>query len=71
MLSDMSNRHLSVTQLARCSGLARPDVESFLQMLAERHLLVEREAPAIGSPIPAALAAWLRRARAAGGFFYR
>jgi len=44
MLSDMSQRHVTLAQLVTTSGLARHDVTAFLSLLALRGALVEREA---------------------------
>jgi len=67
MLSDMSHRHMSFAQLVECSGVRRHEVRSFLEMLEARHLIDERECPAVdslfGSLRP--LGGWLRRALAA------
>ena len=67
MLSDMSHRHMSVTQLAECSGIRRHEVRAFLEMLDARELIAERDAAVpdslFGSLRP--LGGWLRRALAA------
>ncbi len=67
MLSDMSHRHMSLEQLVECSGVRRHEVRSFLEMLASRDLIAEREGPIadslFGSLRP--LGGWLRRALAA------
>jgi len=64
MLSDMSQRHVSVAQLVEASGLRRSEVQHFLDMLGAEHLLSERERAApdslFGSLRP--LGGWLRRA---------
>ena len=64
MLSDLSHRHMTLPQLVECSGTRRRDVRSFLDMLASRQLLVQRDAPVVdslfGSLRP--LGGWLRRA---------
>ena len=64
MLSDMSQRHVSVAQLVEASGLRRSEVQQFLDMLGAEHLLSERERAApsslFGSLRP--LGGWLRRA---------
>jgi hypothetical protein len=68
MLSDMSHRYVTLQQLVASSGTQRGEVRSFLQMLGERGLLCEREAPAaslLGSLRP--LGGWLRRAFNGGG----
>jgi hypothetical protein len=59
MLSDMSHRFVTVQQLMAGSGASRLEVRMFLQMLAERGLLAEREAER--NPV-ASLGSWLRRA---------
>lgn len=68
MLSDMSNRHMSLAQLTECSGVGRREARAFLDMLNARQLLAEREAAAndsvFGSLRP--LGGWLRRAMTAG-----
>jgi hypothetical protein len=43
MLSDMSHRYMSVQQLVLSSGATKVEVRMFMQMLAERGLLRERE----------------------------
>jgi hypothetical protein len=43
MLSDMSHRYMSVQQLVLSSGATKLEVRMFMQMLAERGLLRERE----------------------------
>lgn len=58
MLSDMSHRFVTVQQLMAGSGASRLEVRLFLQMLAERGLLAEREA----EPSSAGFGSWLRRA---------
>ena len=58
MLSDLSQRYLSVQQLSAASGATRLEVRAFVQMLADRGLLAEREAAeAEGS----AIGRWWRR----------
>ncbi|MBA2722203.1 MAG: hypothetical protein H0W48_07550 [Methylibium sp.] len=62
MLHQMSQRYVSVPQLMHESGLARSAVVQFLESLAERALLVDREHGApesmFGNLRPIA---WLRR----------
>lgn len=58
MLSDLSQRHLSVQQLVNSSGLTRLEVRAFLNLLGERGLLSERDMPRIGR---GAFGRWLRR----------
>jgi hypothetical protein len=65
MLSDMSHRFVTVPQLADTSGLKRHDVRHFLEGLAHRNLLQERESietsdSQFWSLRP--LGGWLRRA---------
>jgi hypothetical protein len=59
MLSDMSHRFVTVQQLMAGSGASRLEVRMFLQMLAERGLLAEREADREPG---SSLGGWLRRA---------
>jgi len=67
MLSDMSHRHMTLAQLAECSGIRRHEVRSFIDMLEARGLIAQREATSpdslFGSLRP--LGGWLRRALAA------
>lgn len=58
MLSDLSQRYLSVQQLMVASGASRLEVRAFLQMLSERGLLAERDASLSSGT---ALGRWLRR----------
>ncbi len=58
MLHDLDQRHATVEQLMASSGAGRLEVRLFLQMLAERGLLAERDAQGNGL---AALGGWLRR----------
>jgi hypothetical protein len=44
MLSNMSHRHMTLAQLAQCSGVRRQQVREFIAMLDERKLVDEREA---------------------------
>ncbi|WP_298830080.1 hypothetical protein [uncultured Piscinibacter sp.] len=62
MLSDMSQRHVTLAELCAHSGLARQQVTAFLGMLAGRGLVVERDVPrlAFSSPLRP-LGEWLRR----------
>jgi hypothetical protein len=68
ILSDMSQRHMTLAQLARGSGIRRQKVRVFLDMLDAKTLISEREAPAhrtlFGSLRP--LGGWIRRAIASG-----
>ena len=64
MLSDMSHRYVTVQQLMASSGSTRMEVRLFLQTLAERGLLREREVigeddSLFGSLLPLG---WIRRA---------
>ncbi|CAM5796148.1 hypothetical protein [Rhizobacter fulvus] len=67
MLSDMSHRHMTLAQLAECSGIRRHEVRAFLEMLEGRDLIATRDAlvpdSLFGSLRP--LGGWLRRALAA------
>ena len=65
MLSDMSQRHVTLAQLITTSGLARHAVAEFLALLALRGSLVERESGKATSRFGSLRAlAWLRRIRA-------
>jgi hypothetical protein len=64
MLSDLSHRFMSLSQLADASSLRRSEVRGFIDMLEARGLLLERE-----SLVPESLfwslrplGGWLRRA---------
>ena len=64
MLSDLSHRFMSLSQLADASSLRRSEVRGFIDMLEARSLLIERE-----SLVPESLfwslrplGGWLRRA---------
>ena len=63
MLSDMSHRHVTLTQLAESSGIRRQEVRVFIEMLDAQGLIAEREAATpdslFGSLRP--LGGWLRR----------
>lgn len=59
MLSDMSHRFVSVQQLMASSGASRLEARTFVQMLADRGLLTEREAEGTAF---LRLGHWLRRA---------
>ena len=48
MLNDMSHRHMSVAQLAACSGVRRKDVQHFIDLLDGRGLLSERDSVRVG-----------------------
>ena len=64
MLSEMSQRHMSVAQLAASSGVRRKDVQQFIDMLDGRGLLTERDLFASDSVFDSLrpLGGWLRRA---------
>ncbi len=64
MLSDMSHRYMSLAQLTSISGLRRPEVQQFLDMLDARSLLTDRDLTAPDSLIMETLrplGGWLRR----------
>ena len=64
MLSDMSHRYMSVTQLMNSSGLGRNEVRAFLDMLQSRELLRDREVIAAPDSIFDTLApigGWIHR----------
>lgn len=67
MLSNMSHRHMTLAQLAECSGIRRHEVRTFIDMLESRDLIAMRELPVVdslfGSLRP--LGGWLRRALSA------
>jgi hypothetical protein len=66
MLSDMSHRHMTLAQLAECSGIRRHEVRAFLDMLETRQLIAQRESAADDSLFSLRpLGGWLRRALAA------
>ena len=69
MLSDLSHRFMTVQQLVRVSGLRKPEVQQFIELLDGRGLLLEQE---VGNPDTTApdsrlaetlrpLGGWLRR----------
>jgi hypothetical protein len=64
MLTDMSHRHMTVAQLAACSGIRRKDVQQFIDMLDGRGLLSERDLFASDSVFDSLrpLGGWIRRA---------
>ena len=43
LLSDMSQRHLTLAQLVDASGLRRLEVQNFVEMLLARGLITERD----------------------------
>lgn len=59
MLSDLSHRWMSLTQLIAASGSSRTEVRGFLTMLSGRGLLVEREAEP--QTLVDSLGEWFRR----------
>ena len=62
LLSDMSQRFLGLRELCERSGLPRHEVRSFLELLAERGLLITRDAPRPGRLLTMRpLRDWLRR----------
>lgn len=64
MLSEMSQRHMSLTQLVGASGVRRQEVRQFIEMLDARGMVSERDSlvpdSLFGSLRP--LGGWLRRA---------
>lgn len=62
MLSDMSQRHVTLRHLCKRSGLARQEVSDFLGMLVGRGIAMEREAARVRLLSHLSLGAWLRRA---------
>ncbi|MDP3820323.1 MAG: hypothetical protein Q8R33_02505 [Burkholderiales bacterium] len=64
MLSDMSHRHMSLTQLVGASGIRRQEVRQFIEMLDARGMILQRDSTVpdslFGSLRP--LGGWLRRA---------
>lgn len=62
MLSDMSQRHVSLAQLAARSGLPRQDVTRFLEQLEARGLVTQREGGGATEQFFHPLRSWLRRA---------
>lgn len=64
MLSDMSQRHMSVADLCARSGLSRSAVVGFLEQLTSRGLLLTRDAARLPWAISLRpLREWMRRAR--------
>ena len=66
VLSDMSQRHMTIADLAARSGLSRADLRQFIGTLAGHGLLDEREVEdrrdsVFGTLFP--FGGWLRRAR--------
>jgi hypothetical protein len=64
MLSDLSHRFMSVSQLMDASSLRRHEVRGFIEMLEARDLLIERESMVPDSQFWSLrpLGGWLRRA---------
>jgi predicted Rossmann fold nucleotide-binding protein DprA/Smf involved in DNA uptake len=71
ILSDMSQRHVTLAQLYERSGLPRQQVSAFVAMLVERGLVIQREAARVDRLAASLrpLGGWLRRtfSRAHGG----
>jgi DNA-binding IclR family transcriptional regulator len=65
MLTEMSQRHMTLPSLVARSGLARREVRRFVQMLGARGLLSERMSSnkdsVFGALVP--LGHWLRKTR--------
>lgn len=68
MLSDMSHRYVTLSQLVECSGQRRQEVRHFVEMLGHRGLLSTRDVSAAESLFDSMrpLGAWLRRTLATG-----
>lgn len=64
MASDMSQRYMTVAQLADLSGLKRMEVRHFVEMLEAKGLLLERECMTPDAQFWSLrpLGGWLRRA---------
>jgi hypothetical protein len=64
MASDMSQRYMTVAQLADVSGLKRMEVKNFVEMLEAKGLLRERECMTPDAQFWSLrpLGGWLRRA---------
>lgn len=58
MLSDLSQRYLSVLQLSSTSGASRPEALAFVHMLSDRGLLAERGVAEVEG---SAIGRWWRR----------
>ena len=67
LLSDMSNRYVTLVQLVDMSGLRRLEVQNFVEMLEARGLVAERERfdTPPGALFFAPFVNWLRRSWAA------
>lgn len=66
ILTEMSQRHMTLPHLAERSGLARREVRRFVKMLDARGLLSERTSSDSSHSVFGALAPlgdWLRKAR--------
>jgi hypothetical protein len=64
MLSDMSQRYITLPKLVERSGLGRHHVRQFIEMLDARGMLAERDSSAPDSLFDSLrpLGGWLRRA---------
>ena len=63
VLSEMSLRYMSIGQLAEVSGLKKPQVRAFVDMLDGKALIAERDTGAPDSSLdPVTAWGWLRRA---------
>lgn len=64
ILSDMSQRHVTLAQLYERSGLPRQQVSAFVSMLVDRGLVAQREAARVDRLAASIrpLGVWLRRA---------
>ena len=63
VLSEMSLRYMSVAQLADVSGLKKPQVRAFVDMLDAKALIAERDTSGPDSSLDSVGPwAWLRRA---------
>jgi biotin operon repressor len=64
MLSDMSQRYVSMPKLAKRSGLSRHEVRQFIEMLDSRGMLLEHDSGAPDSILDSLrpLGGWIRRA---------
>jgi len=64
MLSDMSQRYITLPKLSERSGLSRHDVRQFIEMLDSRGMLAERDSSAPDSIFDSLrpLGGWIRRA---------
>jgi hypothetical protein len=61
MLTDMSQRYLSLAQLVTSSGFRRAEVQRFIELLESRGVLAQREL--FGhEPVARPIGGWLRKA---------